>query len=196
MTTVDTASIKRIREQTGMSVMACRKALEVAKGDEGKALVFLQKAGVDAAAKKTGRAVGEGVIGVYRHANHRIGAMVEMRCETDFVAKNAAFQGFAHEIAMHIAASAPRYVALEDIPEDVIVELRTVADEETRELDKPASVKEQILAAKLEHYKKRITLLEQPYIKNPDITIGAHVTEAVQKFGEHIRIARFARLEI
>lgn len=191
-----TEKIKKLREQTGISIMACKKALEAAGGNWERALLFLRKEGKTAAEKKSGRSVSEGVIGVYKHSDQRIGAMVEVRCETDFVAKNEAFREFAHNIAMHVAAAAPRYIAREDIPEETLAELRLVVDEEMRTVQKPADVMKKIIEGKLEHDKKMITLLEQEYIKGQDLTIGAYVNEAIQKFGENIRITRFARFEI
>lgn len=191
-----TEEIKKLRDQTGMSVMACKKALEAAGGDWEKALLFLRKEGKRVAEKKSGRSVAEGVIGVYKHSNQRIGALVEVRCETDFVAKNEEFQEFVHNIAMHIAATAPRFVAPEDIPEETLAELRIVVTEEVRTVQKPADVMTKIIEGKMERYKKAMTLLEQEYIKDQNLTVGAYVNEAIQKFGENIRIMRFARFEI
>ncbi|MBI2175378.1 MAG: elongation factor Ts [Parcubacteria group bacterium] len=191
-----TEEIKKLRDQTGMSVMACKKALEAAGGDWEKALLFLRKEGKRVAEKKSGRSVAEGVIGVYKHSNQRIGALVEVRCETDFVAKNEEFQEFVHNIAMHIAATAPRFVAPEDIPEETLAELRIVVNEEVRTVQKPAGVMTKIIEGKMERYKKAMTLLEQEYIKDQNLTVGEYVNEAIQKFGENIRIMRFARFEI
>lgn len=191
-----TEEIKKLRDQTGMSVMACKKALEAAGGDWEKALLFLRKEGKRVAEKKSGRSVAEGVVGVYKHSNQRIGALVEVRCETDFVAKNEEFQEFVHNIAMHIAATAPRFVAPEDIPEETLAELRIVVNEEVRTVQKPADVMTKIIEGKMERYKKAMTLLEQEYIKDQNLTVGAYVNEAIQKFGENIRIMRFARFEI
>lgn len=191
-----TEEIKKLRDQTGMSVMACKKALEAAGGDWEKALLFLRKEGKRVAEKKSGRSVAEGVVGVYKHSNQRIGALVEVRCETDFVAKNEEFQEFVHNIAMHIAATAPRFVAPEDIPEETLAELRIVVTEEVRTVQKPADVMTKIIEGKMERYKKAMTLLEQEYIKDQNLTVGAYVNEAIQKFGENIRIMRFARFEI
>lgn len=188
--------IKQLRDQTNLSVMACKRALERSGGDIETALLLLRKESARTAEKKAERAVSDGVIGVYQHSNRRIGAMVEVRCETDFVAKNEEFRVVVHNIAMHIAALNPQFVSEEEIPSELLNRVRTLIQEEIGDVNKPEAIRQQIIDGKLEHYKKEIVLLNQQYIKNQDQTIGAYVQEAIQKFGENIRIVRFSRFEI
>jgi elongation factor Ts len=191
---ISTETIKDLRDRTGISVMQCKKALEEAEGDIEKALIILRKKGAAAAEKKADRALGAGVVAAYVHGNGNVGAMVELSCETDFVSNNADFKALAYDIAMHVAATNPQFLKKEDITE----EAKKIASEVfAKEVEgKPENLKEKILAGKLDAYFADKVLLEQPFIKNPEVTIGSLVQSAVQKFGEKTEIARFARFSV
>jgi len=186
--------IKTLREQTGISVMQCKKAIEEAGGDMEKALILLRKKGSAVAQKKADRELGAGIIECYIHNTKQVGAMVELSCETDFVAKNEAFIKPAYDIAMHIAAAAPVCISREHMGEMELSKAREVFAEEVN--NKPEEMREKILAGKLDAYFKDKVLLEQPFIKNPDVTIKALIEEGVQKFGEKIVVTRFARMAL
>ncbi len=186
--------IKALRDKTGISVMQCKKALEEAQGDEEKALILLRKKGAEIAAKKADREFGAGVIQAYIHSNGMIGAMVELVSETDFVSNNAEFKTLAYDIAMHISASNPEYVKKEEINEDARKKATEVFAAEVE--GKPENLKAQILEGKLDAYFKDKVLLEQPFIKNPDLTIEQLISNATQKFGERIEVSRFVRMNI
>jgi elongation factor Ts len=183
--------IKELRDATGVSVMQCKKALEEAGGDKEKALVILKKKGAEAAAKKGDRTLGAGMIQAYIHSTGSVGVMVELGCETDFVAKNPDFKQLAYDIAMHIAASKPEFLKKEEITE---ADRKTAESVFAQEVEgKPEAMKAQILEGKLASYFSDRVLLEQPFIKNPDLTIAGVLSEGVQKFGEKIEIVRFVR---
>lgn len=188
------AQLKELRDQTGISVMQCKKALEEAAGDMEKAKIILQKKGGEAAQKKSDRALGAGSIGSYVHSTGEVAALVLLSCETDFVSKNAEFSALAREIAMHVAAQNPLYVSRADVDETGLQKAREVFQEEVK--DKPAEMQEKILAGKLDAYFGDRILLEQPFIKNPEITIGGMISNAVQKFGENIVISRITRFSV
>ena len=176
--------------------MQCKKALEEAGGDEGKALVILRKKSGEAALKKADRTLGAGVVVSYVHATGTTGAMIELLCETDFVAKNEDFKKLAYDIAMHIAATNPEFLKTSDITEKDKESARAVFTEEVERSDKPADIKKKMLQGKLDGYFKEKVLLEQPFIKDPESTIGGLIEQAVQKFGEKIELAKFARFSI
>jgi elongation factor Ts len=183
--------IKELRDATGVSVMQCKKALEEAGGDKDKALVILKKKGAEAAAKKGDRTLGAGMIQAYIHSTGSVGVMVELGCETDFVAKNPDFKQLAYDIAMHIAASKPEFLKKEEITE---ADRKTAESVFAQEVEgKPEAMKAQILEGKLASYFSDRVLLEQPFIKNPDLTIAGVLSEGVQKFGEKIEVVRFVR---
>jgi elongation factor Ts len=188
---ITTNQIKDLRDKTGVSVMQCKKALEEAQGDMEKAIMVLQKNSKATALKKTERTLGSGVIQSYIHSTGSVGVLVELMCETDFVAKNEDFKKLAYDIAMHIAAADPQYLSKEDIP----VEARKSAEEifASEVEGKPEELKAKILEGKLNSYFGERTLLDQAYIKNPEITIRGLVEGAVQKFGEKTEIGRFSR---
>ena len=188
---ITTEDVKALRDKTGISIMQCKKALEEAQGDTEKAILILQKKGADIAAKKTDRILNAVKIAAYVHASGTVGAMVELACETDFVAKNEEFKAVAYDIAMHIAAQKPKYLKVEDIP--------AIDHEKAKEVflpeveGKPEELKEKILEGKLNAYFKERVLLEQEFIKNPEITINGLLQSVVQKFGEKTEIVRFVR---
>lgn len=191
---ITSAEIKELRDMTGVSVMQCKKALEEAGGDLEKAGILLRKKSSEAAAKKSDRDLGAGAIGAYVHSTNEVAAMVVLSCETDFVSKNEEFVALARDIAMHAAAQAPQYVSRDDVDAASIEKAREVFGEEVK--DKPEDIREKILDGKLDAYFKEQVLLEQAFIKNPEKTIGDLVTEAVQKFGENIVIAKVERLSV
>ena len=188
--------IKELREKTDVSVMACKKALEEAGGDMEKAARILRKEGAKVADKKSSRELKAGAVSAYVHATGRLGALVELRCETDFVGKNEAFIALARDIAMHVAASDPLCVAAKDVPEGHKEEIRKIFEEEVGKIDKPADIKEKILEGKMSAYLKERILLEQPFVKNQDITVGELISDSIQKFGENMEISRFARFQV
>ena len=191
---ITSAQIKELRDKTGISVMQCKKSLEEAEGDMEKALIILKKKRSEAAEKKSDREFGAGVVGTYVHNTNEVAAMVQLVCETDFVSKNEEFVTLAKEIAMHVAAQDPKYVSRDEVDEAAMEKAREVFSEEVA--DKPADMQAKILEGKLNSYFKEQILLEQPFIKNPDTTIGEMVTGAVQKFGENVSIAGISRLSI
>lgn len=174
--------------------MQCRKALIEASGDMEKAKIILRKVSKDAADKKTGRSLGAGTVATYVHGGGVIGAMVELLCETDFVSKNEEFMSTARDIAMHVAAFSPEYLKIEDVPEEAKVKVRELFGEELK--DKPVEVREKALEAKVNSYFAEKVLLEQPFVKNPDMTVKELVNQAVQKFGEKTEVGRFTRFAI
>ncbi|MSU56456.1 MAG: elongation factor Ts [Candidatus Taylorbacteria bacterium] len=188
---ISTELIKQLRDQTGVSVMLCRKALEEAKGDIEKAKVILQRKGADAAAKKSDRTLGAGTVTSYIHHGGTVGVLVELSSETDFVSGNEAFRALAYDIAMHIAASKPEYVKREDVSEETLSRAKEVLMKEVE--GKPKEMQEKILEGKLNSYFAEKVLLEQPFIKNPDQTVRNLIESAIQKFGEKIEVSRFAR---
>ncbi|MEN9921374.1 MAG: hypothetical protein RLZZ517_352 [Candidatus Parcubacteria bacterium] len=191
---ISTEVIKQLRDATGVSIMQCKKALEEAGGDIEKAKVILQKYSKAAAEKKSDRTLGAGAIASYIHQGGKVGSLVELMCETDFVSKNEEFQTLAKDIAMHIAALAPQFLRKEDIKEEDMVAAKEVYKEEIE--GKPEELKEKILQGKLDAYFNEKTLLEQSFIKNPDKTIKLMLDEAIQKFGEKVEITRFTRYSI
>lgn len=194
MAEISTELIKQLRDATGISVMQCKKALEEAKGDTEKALIILRKKGADIASKKADRTLGAGTLASYVHGNAQVGAMVELLSETDFVAKNEEFRIMAYDIAMHVAASNPTYLKMEDITEEEKARAREVFEKEL--VGKPEAMKEKIMQGKLDSYFGEKVLLEQPFIKNPDIKVKDLIQSGIQKFGEKVEVARFSRLSI
>jgi Translation elongation factor Ts len=191
---ITTAEIKALRDETGLSIMQCRKALEEAGGDKEKAKILLAKKSGDVASKKGDRTLGAGTIAAYIHASGNIASMVELSCETDFVSKNQEFQALAKDLAMQVAATNPIYLRREDINED---DRNKAAEAFKNEVEgKPEEMKEKILKGKVDAYFGEKVLLEQPFIKNPDQKIRDLINGAVQKFGERTEIRRFARFSI
>ncbi len=188
--------IKQLRERTAAGFSDCKKALEEADGDIEKAIDILRKKGLAIAAKRAGKEAKEGIIEAYIHANKKIGVLVEVNCETDFVARTSEFQEFAHNVAMQIAATNPICVSREEMPQDILEREKKLYEEQLREQGKPENVIPKILEGKLEKFYKETVLLEQPYIKNPEITIQDLLNELIAKTGEKIVIRRFARFQI
>lgn len=190
---ITTEDIKKLRDETGISVMQCKKALEEADGDMEKAKVILRKQSSNAASKKADRELGAGVVRSYIHSNNSVGAIVELNCETDFVANNAEFVQIADDIAMHITAMRPEFLSQEDIDASAKEKATTVLKEEVDAMDKPEDIKAKILDGKINDFFAEKTLLDQPFVKNPDITIRQLIEGGTQKMGEKIEVARFTR---
>ncbi len=191
---ISTTDIKALRDQTGISVMQCKKALEEAGGDMDKAVIILKKKRSEAADKKADRTLGAGAVGVYTHNTNEVASMVVLACETDFVSKNEEFIALARDIAMHVAATNPKYISREEVDETAIAKAKEVF--QTEIADKPAEMQAKIMEGKISSYFKEQILLEQDFIKNPEQTIADLVSGAVQKFGEKVSIEKIARLAV
>lgn len=188
--------VKQLRDETGVSIMQCKKALEEAKGDREKALMALRKKSSEIAAKKSDRALGSGVIAAYIHANGSVGAMVELACETDFVSKNEDFKKLAYDIAMHVAAMHPEFRTDADVTDEAKKKAEAFFAEEVAAMKKPKEMSDKILAGKLDAYFKEMVLLHQPFVKDQNITVGEMVKGAIQKFGENTEVARFSYFRV
>ena len=187
--------VKQLRERTGAGMLDCKKALEAKDGDVEKAIEELRKKGLAQAAKKAGRIAAEGVVDSYIHGNGRIGVLVEINVETDFAAQNDEFRSFVKDIAMQIAASRPEYIDKGDVPADVLEKEKEIIRAQSEKEGKPAAVIEKMMTGRLEKYYKEACLLEQPWIRDPAITIRQLLTERIAKIGENINIRRFVRYE-
>ncbi|MCH4073152.1 translation elongation factor Ts [Pseudoramibacter sp.] len=188
--------VKELREKTGSGMMDCKKALTEADGDMEKAIVILREKGMAKTAKKADRIAAEGVVASYIHMGGRIGAMVEINCETDFVAQTDKFQRFAKDVAMHIAAANPKYLSEEDVPAEEVEKEKEILKVQALNEGKPEKIVEKMVEGRLKKFYKEICLLDQPYIKDPDITIGDLVKEQIMDIGENVKIRRFARFEM
>jgi elongation factor Ts len=191
---ITTEDIKALRDETGVSIMQCKRALEEAAGDMEKARMILRKESANQANKKSGRTLGAGIVGYYVHTNKKIAAMVELFCETDFVAQNTEFVDIANDIAMHVTAMAPEFVKSSDIDETATKKAKDFFAEEIANVDKPADIKEKILQGKLDDFFAQKTLMNQPFVKNPDVTIEQLINGLIQKTGEKIEIGKFVRI--
>jgi elongation factor Ts len=191
---ITSAQLKELRDATGISVMQCKRALEEAGGDMEKAVIILKKKRSDAADKKSDREIGAGAVGSYVHNTNEIAALVLLGCETDFVSKNPEFVALAKEIAMQVAASNPSFISRAEVPESALEKAKELFSKEVA--DKPAEMQEKILEGKLSSYFREQILLEQPFIKNPDTTIGEMVNGAIQKFGENVQIVKISRVSV
>ncbi len=196
MAEVTAAMIKDLRERTGSGMSDCKKALVECDADVDKAVEYLRKKGLAKAAKKAGRAATEGLVHSYIHAGGRIGVLVEVNCETDFVARNEDFVSFTNEVALQIAAMNPQYVSGEEIPEETVTKEREIRTATAKESGKPDNVVEKIVEGQISKWKKEICLLDQPWVKDDKKSIADLVNEVVAKIGENIRIRRFVRFEV
>jgi elongation factor Ts len=196
---VSAADVKALRERTGAPMMDVKNALEEAEGDEQKAIEILRKKGAASAAKRGGRSTSEGIVASYIHADSRKGALVEVQCETDFVARNEDFQEFARQVAIHITAMDPQHVHFEDIPEDDVARERAIFEERAKADGKPENVVEKIVEGQLRKWASEVVLLDQKHF-NEELYEGKTIedlrTEVAAKTGENVRIARFARFEV
>lgn len=188
---VTAAMVKELRELTGAGMMDCKKALTKTEGNIEKAVDFLREKGLAAAAKKAGRVAAEGVVETYVHGGGRIGVMVEINCETDFVAKTDDFKNLAHDIALQIAAKNPTVVRREEVSEDVLEHEREVLRAQALNEGKPANIVEKMIVGRIEKYYKEVCLMEQEFIKDPDKTISQLINEHIAKIGENITVRRF-----
>lgn len=196
MTEISAQLVKQLRDRTGAGMMECKAALQEAKGDLEAATTILRKRGLAQAAKKSGRSTSEGVIGSYIHMGGKIGVMVEVNCESDFVARTEDFQNLVKEVGMHIAAAAPLYARREDVPAEVIEKEKAIYRAQLESSGKPANVVEKIIEGKINSYYEQFVLLDQPSIRDPKTTIGQVVTAAIAKLGENVSIPRFARFKL
>jgi elongation factor Ts len=188
--------VKELRQQTGAGMMDCKKALTEANGDLERATEILREKGLSSAAKKAGRVAAEGMVEAYIHGAGRIGVLVEVNSETDFVAKNEGFRAFVHDIAMHIAAAGPRYLNREEVPVDVVEHEKEILRTQTLNEGKPENIVDKIVEGRIDKFFKDICLLEQPFVKDPDKTIEQLVKEQIAHIGENISIRRFARFVV
>ncbi len=186
--------VKKLRDETGVSIMQCKKALEESSDDIEKAKVVLRKISAQVAEKKSGRDLGSGVVQAYVHANNSVSATIVLACETDFVAKNEEFIKLAYDIAMHVVAMAPEFLTASDVKEEDTAAARSVFEDEAA--DKPEDMREKIVEGKMKSYLKEKVLLDQPFVKDADKTVSTLIDEATQKFGERIEIAEFKRFAV
>jgi len=193
---VSASMVKDLREKTGAGMMDCKKALAESGGNFEKAVDYLRQKGLATAARRAGRVASEGQIGSYVHAGGKIGVMVEVNCETDFVAKTDDFQAFAKDIAMHIAASSPLYIQRENVAPEVLEREREIYRAQAREAGKPEKIMEKIVEGKLEKFYSEVCLLEQPFIKDPDRTVQDLLNGLIGKLGEKVEIHRFLRFQV
>lgn len=187
--------VKELRERTGCGMMDCKKALSETNGDMDKAIEFLREKGLAAAAKKAGRVAAEGIVEAYIHGGGRIGVLVEVNSETDFVAKNEEFRTFVKDVAMQIAASNPLYVRKEEVPAEMVEKEKEILKAQALNEGKPEKIVEKMVEGRIEKYYKEICLLEQPFIKDPDVTIKDLLNQKIATIGENINIRRFVRFE-
>jgi elongation factor Ts len=193
---ITAADVKRLRESTGAGIMECKKALGDADGNFDEAKKILRKMGAAVAAKKAGRSTAEGIIGNYIHTGSRLGVLVEVNCETDFVARNEDFQAVVRDIAMHIAAAKPRFLTREDVTEEVLAEEREIYAEQARASGKPDKVVEKIVDGRMNKFYEENCLLDQPFVRDTDKSVGDLVKETIAKFRENIQVGRFVILAV
>jgi len=196
MATISTEMIKELREKTGAGIMDCKQALNECDGDIEKAVDSLRKKGIATALKRAGRGTSEGVVQSYIHMGGKIGVLVEVNCESDFVAKTEDFLEFAKNLAMLIAATSPAGILPEDVPEDTIEREKTIYRDQALEMGKPEKMIDKIVEGKLNKFYKESCLMNQAYVRNPDISIADLLNEVIAKIGENIKISRFARFQI
>lgn len=197
---VTPAAIKALREKTGAGMMECKGALTEAEGNEDKAIEILRKRGLASATKKAGRVAAEGLVNAYIHAGGKIGVLLEVNCETDFVARGEEFRAFVHDLAMHITAAEPRFISKEEVSSEVLDKEKEIALEQARldpkNANKPQQVLDKIIEGRLSKFYQETCLLEQPFVKDQNINVGELVTQMVQKTGENIKIRRFTRYKM
>jgi elongation factor Ts len=196
MAEITAQMVKQLRESTGAGMMDCKSALTEAKGDMTQAEIVLRKRGLAAAAKKATRAARQGIIGSYIHQGAQLGVLIEVNCESDFVARTEEFQALVHDLCMQVAASDPRFIRREDVTADLLDREREIARDRARAEGKPEKVLDRIVEGRLEKYYEEVCLLEQPFIKDNTVTVGELVKSKISKFGENIVVARFARFKI
>lgn len=193
---VTAAMVKELREKTGAGVLDCKKALIDAQGSHDKAVEWLREKGLATAAKKANRATGQGLVTSYIHPGSRIGVIIEVNCETDFVARTDEFKSLAHDLSMQVAAARPEYVAPEDVPANILEHERDIYRKQAEGEGKPERAIDNIVEARLKKYFEEFCLIEQPFIKNPDIKVRELITDKISTTGENIRVRRFVRYEL
>jgi len=196
MSEVSAALVRELRDKTGAGMMDCKRALGESKGDLEKAVVYLREKGLAAAAKRATRAASEGTVGSYIHAGGKIGVLIEVNCETDFVARTPQFQALVKELAMQVAAANPRYVAREEVPASVLDTERGIFRAQAASSGKPAAVIEKIVDGKIDKFYADVCLLEQPFIKEPQKSVRQLVTDTIAQLGENVVVRRFARFQL
>jgi len=193
---VSASSVKELREKTGAGIMDCKRALAECGGDLEKAIDYLRRKGLAAAAKKMGRVAGDGQVGAYIHAGGKIGVLAELNCETDFVARTPEFQTLLKDIAMQIAAANPRFIEREDVPREEIEREREIYRRQALDSGKPEKVVDKIVEGKMERFYSEVCLLEQGFIKDPDRKVGDLIQEAIRRLGEKVQVRRFVRYHL
>jgi len=193
---ISATAVKELREKTGAGIMDCKKALSENDGDVEKAITFLREKGLAAAQKKASRVAADGLVLSYIHAGGKVGVLIEVNCETDFVAKTDGFSELVKDLALHVAALSPLYVRREEVPAELIEKEKEIYAAQARESGKPEQVIEKMVSGKLEKFFKEVCLLEQPFVKNPDQSVEKLIIEAVAKLGENITVRRFARFKV
>jgi len=188
--------VKELRSQSGAGIMECKSALKETQGNVEEAITFLRKKGLAKADKKADRQTAEGIIGSYIHQGSKIGVMLELNCETDFVANTPDFQGLARDVAMHIAAARPRFATREEVTEDILEKEREIYAHQAKESGKPENIIEKMVSGKMEKFYEENCVLEQPFIKDTSITVGELIKQKIALLGENINIGRFSRFEI
>jgi elongation factor Ts len=196
MSEVSAGLVRDLRERTGAGMMDCKRALSEVQGDLEKAIVYLREKGLAAAAKRAGRAAADGTVDAYIHAGGKIGVLIEVNCETDFVARTDDFRNLVRELAMQVAAANPRYVRREDVPGDMLEQERSIYAAQAANSGKPSAVIDKMVNGKVEKFFSEVCLLEQPFIKDPDKPVSQLVADAVAKMGENIVVRRFARFQL
>jgi elongation factor Ts len=193
---ITASQVKELRDRTGAGMMDCKNALAETEGDIEKAIDYLRQKGLSDAAKRTGRTATEGVIGSYIHPGGKIGVLVEVNCESDFVARTEEFQMLVKDLAMHVAASNPLYLRREEVPESVIAREKNIYEVQAKEGGKPEKIIERIVQGKLEKFFRDVCLLEQPFVKDPEMSVNQRVAGAIAKLGENIVVRRFQRFQL
>lgn len=193
---INAGQVKELREKTGAGIMDCKEALKECDGDLDAAMNKLREKGLASAKKKAGRITADGIVASYIHGGGTVGVLIEVNCETDFVAKTDDFRALVREIAMHIAAMSPQYVKREEVAAEIVENERTIYANQAAESGKPEQVIEKIVTGKLDKFFKEVCLMEQPFVKDPDVTIEKMLTEAILRMGENISIRRFSRYKV
>jgi len=196
MSAISASTVQDLRSRTGAGMMDCKKALTETNGDIEKAVDYLRKKGISSAEKKAGRETKQGSIISYIHGGGRIGVLLEINCETDFVARNESFQGFARDLAMHVAASNPPFLNREAVPADLLKKEKDIHRDQMKDQKKPENIIEKIIEGKINRFYEENCLLEQAFVKNPDITVGDYLKETIGKIGENIVVSRYVRFEL
>lgn len=193
---ISASAVKELREKTGAGILDCKEALAAAQGNLPEAIEYLRKKGLADAKKRAGRATSEGLIGSYIHSNGKIGVLVEVNCETDFVARTDEFKELCKNLAMQVAASSPRFLTAEDIPADVAAKEREILRAQAKESGKPDAVIEKMVEGRFRKFVTEVCLLDQPYVREPEITVRQVIERAIARLGENIRVRRFVRFQL